>query len=511
MTYRLAMVAMSLSLLNPSTGSADEPYRFVSSRDGQIQGVVESGIASFKGIPYATAPTGEMRWRAPRPPAPWSSILVADKYGSACLQPSMPGRAKQESVSEDCLTLNVFSPTSLDDRKLPVMFWIHGGSFVTGAGGNAFYDGALLANHGVVVVTINYRLGRFGWFAHPALTKAANGEPIANYGMLDQIAALKWVRDNIDAFGGDPNNVTIFGESAGAMCVNLLMTSPLANNLFHKAISESGLGREPAHSLEAEEELGAEFADSLGVKNDDVGSLRQLAADAILGHKKEAPKGSRANYGPIIDGNVVPRDVAAAFADLTTRPIPFIIGTNDDEATLYPQIREHPELVLARSSADLVALGSPYSKTAENPAELAAQITTDEMFTEPARFLARNHAIAGAPTFRYLFSYVPQEKRPNVKGAGHGHEIQFVFGNLGARGGGSFSSADRNMSEDIMLYWTNFAKTGNPNGKGLPAWPDYRRGGDRTLLIRSNGFRIANDPDGSRLDFIQSHTQNVHP
>jgi para-nitrobenzyl esterase len=276
-----AMVVSRLSSLNE-----------VKTATGLVIGAADDDVVAFKGVPYAAAPVGPLRWRAPQPAPAWTTPLKADKVGPLCLQKY---DAKDNGVgplpmSEDCLTLNVWRPFAEANAPLPVMVWIHGGGFVNGSGTAVLYDGAALARQGVVVVTINYRLGRFGFFAHPALTREAAGAPVANYGLMDQIAALKWVRDNIGGFGGDPRQVTIFGESAGGASVNLLMISPAARGLFKRAITESGLGREVLSRLHetnslgvpSAEAAGAAFAKSLGVAGDDPAALRALSAEKIL-------------------------------------------------------------------------------------------------------------------------------------------------------------------------------------------------------------------------------------
>jgi len=293
------------------------------------------------------------------------------------------------------------------------------------------------------------------------------------------------------------------------MSIGYLMASPAAGGLFQKAIIQSSLGREPPHPLEEEEALGVQFAKAAGLEERDADSLRRLDQEAILNAPKPPPAHSLGSFGPILDGNVIAGDPSQAFSIHAERKIPLLIGTNDDDATLSPKIRAQPDLVLGRASIGLPALTELYPESAGSPSDMAAELFTDEVFAEPARHLARSHAASGAPTFRYLFSYVPQEKRQTTGGAGHGDEIQFVFGNLGARSGGSFSAADRDLAEDMMRYWTNFAKTGNPNGKDLPFWPDYRKGNDGTLLVLNDGIKVENNPHGRRLDAL--YAAKTHP
>src|SRR6266702_7409985 len=449
MRYFVALVAAFAFLLQSGIAPAQVgQFPFVLTHEEQVLGLVEGAVASFRGIPYAAAPVGALRWRAPQPPPESSSIRSAYEYGPACLQPSM-GSSR---VSEDCLTLNIFRPFETED-PLPVMIWIHGGSFVAGTAGDPLFDGSKLAQAGVIVITLNYRLGAFGWLAHPALVEGSSNSRIANYGMMDQIAALRWVHENIRAFGGDPNNVTLFGTSSGAASVALLMLCEQSRDLFQKAILESVPGREQVRAMEIAESVGRQFFQAVGHDGNGL-DPRATESKLLLAAEKALLAKSARSFGPIKDGIVVNEDIASGFKAGRESRIPLIIGSNEDETTFRaePDIKE--ELGLAGDTGD--ALRKFYPEASGNPKELAARLYTDRVFTEPTRLVARSHAATGSATFRYRFSYVPEAQRADSDG-GHGRELQFVFGAEGVPGIGMLSHRDREVSYLLRTYWTNFA------------------------------------------------------
>ena len=482
----------------------------VKTEAGLVLGAADDDVVAFKGVPYAAPPVGPLRWRSPRPAAPWSGTLDANKYGAICMQKYLP---KDNGVgalpmSEDCLTLNVWRPFSESARPLPVMVWIHGGGFVNGSGTAALYDGSALARQDVVVVTLNYRLGRFGFFAHPALTREAAGEPVGNYGLMDQIAALQWVRANIAGFGGDPAQVTIFGESAGGMSVNQLMVSPAARGLFKAAIVESGVGREYSVRLHeanpmgapSAEAAGAAFAKSLGVMADDPAALRAISAQAILAAGDPAPL---AGSGPIIDGRIVTMDVSEAFAKGLEAKVPYIVGSNSLE---FPIPANNVEKMLG----DLTRLTPDQRARIEaaygDKQAFAQDIVSDVIFTEPARHLAALHARNGEPTWLYRFSVVSPAVRPLFKGAVHASERQYVFQTLNASPWPT-GEQDKAAAAAMSAYWTDFAKTGDPNGgpsasPGLPSWPAYSSAQDRLLNFTNDGPVAGRVPHPERMDAI---------
>jgi para-nitrobenzyl esterase len=496
----VAPLAACVVLLQPGLAAAQvEQFPFVLTRQEQVLGAVQAGVASFKGIPYAAAPVGPLRWRPPQPPPESSTIRMAYDYGPACLQPSM----REPRASEDCLTLNVFKPYESEDG-LPVMVWLHGGSFVAGTAGDPLFDGSKLAQAGVIVVTLNYRLGAVGWLAHPTLADGASNGLSANYGMMDQIAALRWIQENITVFGGDPNNVTLFGTSSGAASIALLMLCEQSRDLFQKAILESVPGRDHVQAMDVAESVGKEFfravehngngADPRAIESDVL-----LAAERALLAKSAGSIKSARSFGPIRDGMLVTDDIASGFKAGRERRLPLIVGSNDDETTSGAEPDVNEELSLAGDSVD--ALRRFYLDASSSPAELAARLYTDRVFTEPARLVARSHAATGAPTFRYRFAYGPESQSPDGDG-GHGRELQFIFGAEGVPGAGVFTHKDREVSNRLRVYWTNFAKTGNPNGPGLPLW-DAGSKGDRLLSISNAGISSSDDPWSERLDWLE--------
>jgi para-nitrobenzyl esterase len=471
---------------------------------GPVNGVVDSDVVAFKGIPYAAPPVGPLRWRPPQPVAAWKAPLKADKLGPICMQKYNP---KDNGVgplpmSEDCLTLNVWRPYQASPHALPVMVWIHGGGFVNGSGTAALYDGAALARQGVVVVTLNYRLGRFGFFATPALTREAGDEPSANYGLMDQIAALKWVRDNIRSFGGDPEAVTLFGESAGGISVNQLMASPAAQGLFRRAIVESGAGREYSVRLHdsnpmgvpSAEAAGEAFAKTMGV-GDDPAALRAVPAEKIIAAGDPTPLGGS---GPIIDGKLALMDVADAFSKGLEAKVPYIVGSNSLEFPTPPPVAEKMLADFEHvTPAQRPALESVYG----GKDAFLSEALSDFIFTEPARHLAALHARNGEPTWLFRFSVVSAAVRPIMKGAVHASERQYVFRTLAASPWPT-SLQDQAAAATMSAYWTAFARTGDPNGAGRPAWPAYAAGQDRLLDFTNDGPVANKVPHPERLDSL---------
>jgi para-nitrobenzyl esterase len=497
MRHLLALMAASVVLVQGSIACAQVgQFPFVLTREGQMLGTVEGAVASFRGLAYASPPLGPLRWRPPQPAPESSEMRMAYDYGPACLQPSMP-ELSSYAMSEDCLTLNVFKPFGIDG-PLPVMVFIHGGSFVGGTASDPLLDGVRLAQAGVILVTLNYRLGAFGWLARPALAEGASDSPVANYGMMDQIAALRWVRDNIAAFGGDPNNVTLFGAASGAMSVALLMLCEQSRGLFQKAILESMPGRERLRSLQLAEDAGRQLfglvgRDGNGFDPRVVNSGLLLTAETMLLAK------SRRSFGPAEDGMLVKEDIATGFKAGRQGRIPLIIGSNDDETGFgsEPDVKEE----LGHAGDPVEKLRRLYPEISDKPAELAVRLYTDRIFTEPARLLARLHAATGAPTFRYRFSYEAQAQRSGGDG-GHGRELQFVFGAEGVPGAGVLTHRDREVATTLRTYWTNFARTGDPNGPGLPHWDDSAKS-ERLLLISNDRISSGDDPWSARLDQIE--------
>lgn len=442
---------------------------------GTLAGALDDGILVFKNIPYAAPPVGELRWREPQPPASWEGTRDATQFGFACIQAPVPTEPVG-TQSEDCLNLNVWTPAINPTSTLPVMVWIHGGAFVIGANNMPVYSGLPLAKNGVVVVNLNYRLGRLGFFAHPAL-EAANPNGPVNFGLLDQIAALKWVKENISAFGGDPNNVTIFGESAGGESVLAMFASPLARGLFQRGISQSSYGLQEATRAKAVE-TGVNIANAAGLSGADatLEQLRALTPDQLLN-----VQGNGLSLAPVaVAGDpVLPRSINDTFSRGEQARVPLIVGTNSDEASVATAFGIDPAVIIERAGAARIAVKLLYPGVSDD-SELGRQLVRDMVFTAPARRRAQWHARL-APVWRYYFSYILQSKRGEWPGVPHAGEIPYVFGTGDAVWGAAMTDADREMSQKMMARWLAFAKTGTPAVEGSPQWPAHTTRADRVL------------------------------
>ncbi|MDY0976180.1 carboxylesterase family protein [Massilia sp. CFBP9012] len=455
-------IAAPLSLAGP----------VVSIDSGKVEGKIDAGIASWKGIPFAAPPVGALRWRAPQAVQPWTGVRQATSHAADCMQLPFPSDAAPLGTKpdEDCLYLNVWKPADVGSKgkdKLPVLVWIYGGGFVNGGSSPPTYSGAELAKQGVVVVSFNYRIGRFGFFAHPQLTQEA-GQQIApgNYGFMDQIAALEWVKRNAAVFGGDPANVTITGESAGGMSVNFLLTSPHSRGLFAKAVVMSGGdgGTAPTPPADAEK-IGLNFATGKGIAADDpkaLEKLRALPADSVVDGLNLANfrmQGMPTYHGPFADGKLA-IDSGAAFAAGRMHKVPVMIGA---------------------TSADIGG------KTG--------------YMVAGARSLAATLADHGVPVWAYRFSYVAESNAKPGAGAGHATDIPFFFDTVAVKYGEQATGKDVAVGKAMSTYMVNFAKRGDPNGAGLPAWPRYARAGDRLMDFSADGKPVAQkDPWGAEID-----------
>jgi para-nitrobenzyl esterase len=497
---------------------------------GQLQGVVDDGVVSYKGIPFAAPPVGELRWRPPQQVAPWTGVRQAAEFGSDCMQGRFGTPPAQGGPSEDCLCLNVWRPASAAaGARLPVMVWIYGGGFTGGSSSSPNTSGAQFAKQGVVLVAANYRVGRFGFFAFPALSREHPDETKGNYAYMDQIAALQWVKRNIAAFGGDPNNVTIFGFSAGGVSVHSLIASPMARGLFHKAIAESGGSRDsvltarpmradgvdPNYPVSAET-IGINFARSMGIEGTDqaaLASLRALSADAVLRGAPAQPGANVQNYEttPILDGKLVTETAETAYKAKHQPRIPLMLGSNSADTAGNRVRATTKEQLFARFgqwSAEAKAAYDPDGTT--DLATLVSRANDDFGQAEPARFAANAFAANGSPVYRYRFSYVQTAMQERMRtGAPHGGEIGFVFGTLTARPGSTLSPEDQAVSRMAQSYWVNFAKTSDPNGAGLPAWPRHDPKKDLIFDFHPDGSAGAiPDPRKARLDVMQLATES---
>ena len=462
---------------------------------GVVRGIVgEDGLKQYHGIPYAAPPVGSLRWAPPAPVRPWADVKDASTPGPVCTQPQGQGggfyqRAVTE-MAEDCLTLNVWTRAENADAGLPVMVWIHGGALVTGAGSD--YPGEVLTSKGVVLVTVNYRLGRFGFLAHAALSQESGSGVSGNQGLRDQIAALAWVRDNIAHFGGDAGNVTIFGESAGSLSVSLLQASPLANGMFHRAIGQSGGAFQPmwhrdkptAYAATAES-FGAKLGDALAGEGGDssLAALRALSAEHVMEVIQSDPAFSTYDALAIVDGEVIPDEVATIFATGRQADVPVLIGSNADEGTTFlpfftPALGEGVTGFTAYMEATLPEVGDEaddlYPATDDDQATRSwVDLFSDVLFAYPMRAWARGMENVGSDAYLYWFTWAPPVEDADL-GAFHAAEIGYVFGNLDLFGAKP-TDADREFSELMINIWTRFAKTGSPNAEGLPNWPAYTK------------------------------------
>ena len=453
---------------------------------GTLRGTVEQGLRVFRGVPFAAPPVGDLRWRAPQPAAKWTGVKEADKFAPQCVQSMGPPPAGQQApaMSEDCLYLNVWTPAKSASSRTPVLVWIYGGGFNGGATSIPTYSGEVLARKGVVLVSIGYRVGPLGFLAHPELSAESQEHVSGNYGMLDMIAALQWIQKNIAQFGGDPNKVTIFGESAGGIAVSMLCASPLAKGLFQGAISESGgsfghyraAGQpgENMRSLADAERAGLVLAETAGASN--IADLRRLPAEKIMA----ATRGQRGMAWPIVDGYVIPDDQYDLYEAKKFNDTPILVGYNSDEGASFSPPRtsqEYIENTRRRYGKFADSLLSAYPPGDGKPPKTARDLQRDAAFGWHTWVWARMQASLGkGKAFLYCFDQHPDYPADSPRagyGAPHGREVAYVFGHVSEMRNEQPTAADHVISDAMVTYWTNFAKYGNPNGKGVPAWPSF--------------------------------------
>ena len=463
----------------------DDPVPIAS---GFVTGTTDKmpDVRVYRGIPYAAPPVGNLRWKPPQPPAPWTSVYAATGFGPSCMQTPYPKRSIFSAfspplgpVSEDCLTLNIWTAAKTPHDRRPVMVWIYGGAFTRGSSSLPSYDGAALAHKGVVLVTINYRLGVFGFLAHPGLTAESPHHSSGNYGILDQIAALQWVRHNIAAFGGDPKRVTVFGESAGSWAVNCLMASPLAKGLFQRAIGESGGLFNPTRPLSEAEQEGEKFAASIGAS--DIKSLRAKSAEDLLAAKWSG------DPRPAVDGWLLPKDIYTIFSEGKENKVPLIAGSNADEGSVLSRwtakdnaatFRERAQARYGSHAAEFLKLYP--AATDEQARDSHYRAFRDEFFWQMHTWARLVSAHSREPA--YLYQFTRASRGPLAPfGAFHASEIAFVFGNHSAVR--PWNGDDQKLADAMSAYWVQFATTGNPNGGDLPKWPAYEAKEDALLEL----------------------------
>lgn len=478
-----AALAMPMVLIGMSSSQVSLQVKTAS---GVVEGKEMGSVRAFLGIPYAAPPVGDLRWKPPMPPAKWDGVRAATEFGPHCMQGPIFGDMvfRDPGGSEDCLSLNVWVPAKAAHAKLPVMVWIYGGGFVAGTTSEARQDGTNLAQQGVVVVSMNYRLGIFGFLVHPELAKESGHNSSGNYGLLDQLAALQWVHQNIEVFGGDPGNVTIFGESAGSFSVSAQMASPLAKGLFQKAIGESGAAFSTSglrfEPLAVREEKDVkDVSAKLGVTT--LAELRAIPAPKLLEvYGKPGPDGFR--FGPDVDGYFLPESVPAIFAAGKQNDVTLLAGWNHDEGGLSPVPADKSaiEALKATANKEFGEQAGEFLRLYPGDTEAQAKRSLADLAAEHFiafstwRWLEAQSKTGKQPVYRYRFDLpFPTDPKGPPHGAYHSAEIEYVFGQLDSKAGVTWRPEDRQLSAEMQKYWANFARSGDPNGPDLPKWPVY--------------------------------------
>lgn len=539
-----ALIASLVFNANADVYSESRPI--IDIKNGKLQGVETNGMLAFKNIPYAAPPIGELRWRPPQSAKNWEGIRDASQFGAACIQPLVKG-LNNELVpgSEDCLKLNVYTPKS--GKNFPVMVWFHGGGLIEGSATEPYYQPVGLTREGVIVVTIDYRIGKLGFFAPKELTEEAenHGEPVGNYGIMDQIYSLKWVHDNIAAFGGDPNNVTIFGQSAGGRSVTWLMTSPAAKGLFHKAIAQSAQQlplrdqTQEKFGMISEESLDAKYIQTLKVTS--LKELRALSVDKLLITPQDFQDGEFG--GSFIDGQIIVGDPVPLFAAGKQHKVPFMIGVNSWDASYFVLGQPPVETYIKKMKEDSKIVEKLYS-TFQEKCVLSAEIMFDGWYLGATKLLA-NSANKYAPSYVYYFNYLTPNIRASHIGAAHTFELPYVFGSLNAvastpksdlstnrcvyinqalvemKQGATWSKywfpitapdnkEDQSISKQLTKSWTAFAKTGNPNYGEKNNWPRYDIKNDAIREFTQGNKGIINNLKTDRVNYQIKTVNNIY-
>ncbi len=509
----------AILLLCALAGAARAATTTVTIDTGMVQGVADASAVSFKGIPFAQAPVGKLRWQPPLPAKRWAGVRRADSFGPDCAQHPVPGdkAASRVPLSEDCLTLNVWAPLGEAARRRAVMVWIYGGGFVNGGTSPAIYDGSAFARDNVVLVSFNYRLGRLGFFAHPALSAESPGAPLGNYALMDQVAALHWVQKNIAVFGGDAGNVTIFGESAGGVAVHALLTSTSARGLFQKAVVESGGGRSnvlggaalrpvpgmaPERAARSGETMGLAFAHANGITDPGpagLAALRALPVDKVTAGLNMATLFTSGGYaGPITDGAFIRGEALRLEKAGEAAPVTIMLGANGQDGYFIGKSQEAALAPLSRGPrAEILHAYDPDGTL--DTATLGWKISGDVEMIEPARAAARALSMTGHTVFLYRFSYVADAKRAEWVSAHHASEIPYVFDTLDAAYGSAVTPEDRAVAKSTHEAWVRFAQTGSPG------WPAFTTAADSLMVIGPHGAAYVKDPWSARLDVAERY------
>jgi len=531
-------LAAALFVTSIANAAAEIPEQ-VRIETGLIAGTVSTGqpnVRIFKGIPFAAPPLGDNRWRAPQPAAKWDGVRKADAFGAPCIagapapgrgggRGAAPGAApgpaaaappREPARSEDCLYANVWTSANNASDRRPVMVWIYGGGFTGGSGGQAWYDGENLAAKGPVIVTFNYRLGTFGFFAHPELARESGRNASGNYGMMDAIAMLQWVKKNISAFGGDPNNVTVAGESAGAIMVGALVGSPQAKGLFHRAIAESGgwmgLTMQRMNSSAQAQENGAKAMAALGVKT--IAELRAKPLAELTGF---------GGAGLVVDGYIIPEDLSVTFMNGKQNAVDVLTGSNKDEANFgicgsggggrggaggltLDAFRAGAQRRFGDAAGDYVKL---YGVTADAETQAAAHVACADEINWNMRQWAAAQARMGKKAYTYFFTRIPTlNGQPSPQGATHTAEISYAFNNPKGQANQTWDDVDTKLAATMSSYWVNFITRGDPNGSGLPNWPQYRDINSKVMVLGNTGQAEA-APPVDKLKFYAAAYQRL--
>jgi para-nitrobenzyl esterase len=513
MKYSRAILLLTLFLSSAFLADKKkDPFATVAVDGGTISGIssADRTIKIFKGIPFAAPPVGDLRWKEPQAVMPWTGVKKCEAFGASPMQgspnPFGPWSEEylipKEPISEDCLTLNVWTAAKSPKDKLPVIVWIYGGGFVSGGSACPVYDGTATAGKGVVFVSANYRVGVFGFLAHPELTAESPRKASGNYGLMDQIAALKWVQKNISAFGGDPGNVTIAGQSAGSMAVNALVASPLSRGLVHRAIAQSGAGllSGPMGSttLQQAEEAGVKTAQAINAAS--LAALRSMPATELV-------RNARGMFRPIVDGHVLPESITAIFASNKQNDVPVLTGWNEDDAVMLGKpktAQEYLDQTRQQYGANAENFLSYYPGTTDDvAAQSQAKLSRDQIFGIQNYAWANVQSEKGkSKIYVYRFARRLPATGDYVRfGAFHTGEVAYAYDNLDFVKRCPWEPVDRELATTMSNYWVNFAKTGDPNGKGLPSWPAYSSADNKVMLLAEDCKAITL-PDKAALDFL---------